>query len=72
MSFTSVARKKVWTVLQECNIDNADKLCLRVMGVVLKPGDYFSRVEAQAIVMKQGREAATIIEEAELFYTVGV
>jgi hypothetical protein len=45
VSFSSVTLKRVRTVLQECGFENAHKLSLRVMGVVLKPGDLFLSVK---------------------------
>ena len=59
-----MVRKKLRTVLQECGFDNAYRLCLRVMGVILRPGDFFSRVESQAVVMQEGCVSATILDES--------
>jgi hypothetical protein len=39
--------------------------------VNLRPGDLLSRVESQLAVLVEGRVQACIMEESELFYSIG-
>jgi hypothetical protein len=69
--YAAVARKQVKTILEEVRVENADKLGLRILGVNLRPGDLLSRVESQLAVLLEGRVQAYIMEESELFYSIG-
>lgn len=72
VSFGSIMRKKVRTVLEESRltIDGIESFGLKILNIILKPIDFLFKVEMQLGVMSKVTIDAYLIQESELFYSI--